>query len=47
MIPDTAVNPEEIVNAVADTDFYVIKDVQLSEFVTRPFIEGFIKRGNF
>lgn len=45
MIPDTSVNPEEIINAVADTDFYVLKDVKLSEFVTRQFIEGFIKRG--
>lgn len=45
MIPDTSVNPEEIINTVADTDFYVLKDVKLSEFVTRQFIEGFIKRG--
>lgn len=47
MIPDTAINPEEILNAVADTDFYILKDVKLSEFVTRQFIEGFIKRGKF
>lgn len=45
MIPDTSVNPEEIINVVADTDFYVLKDVKLSEFVNRQFIEGFIKRG--
>lgn len=47
VIPDTSVNPEEILNTVADTDFYILKEVKLSEFVTRQFIEGFIKRGKF
>lgn len=39
--------PASIENILSQTDHYIVKVLSLIEFIRKPFIEAFIKRGNF
>lgn len=47
VIPDTREVPLSIENILSQTDHYIAKDLSLIEFIRKPFIEAFIKRGKF
>ncbi|XP_055303662.1 ribonuclease P protein subunit p40 isoform X2 [Sitodiplosis mosellana] len=47
ILPDTKAVPEAILPLLRDTDHYHISAVPLTEFIKKPFIEAFVKQGQF
>ncbi|XP_031627936.1 ribonuclease P protein subunit p40 isoform X2 [Contarinia nasturtii] len=47
ILPDRQAIPDTILPFLKDTDHYQLNDLPLTEFTKKPFIEAFVKRGQF
>lgn len=47
ILPDTKELPSTVLPLLQDTDHYQIDELPLTEFIKKPFIEGFIKNGMY
>lgn len=45
ILPDNKTVPAAVLDAVKDTDHYIVKDLPLKEIVNRSFLDGFVARG--